>query len=154
MVSLAEELDDQKNLTGLQDHKSQVLAALPALKTRAKTVLELISGADFIFGERPLQFEDKAANAVSGDALDVLKKVEPVLSGLNDWSHDGIDGALRKFAEENELKFGKVAQPLRAAVTAKNCISRLFRCPANFGQRRKSFTSKRNNSSINTQIAD
>ena len=126
MASLADELDDQKNLSGLKAHKNQVLAALPALKTRAKTVLDLISGADFIFSARPLQFEDKAAAAVEGDALDVLQKVEPVLAGLNDWSHDSIDDALRAFAEEHDLKFGKVAQPLRAAVTAKNASPGCF----------------------------
>lgn len=126
MLSLAEELEDQKALEGIKTHKDAVMAALPALKTRAKTIVELIAGTDFIYPQRPLVFEDKAQAAIEGEALDVLRGVEPVLAGLTDWSHDGIDAALRQFAEENDLKFGKVAQPLRAAVTGKNASPGCF----------------------------
>lgn len=126
MTSLATELDDQVALKGLTEHKPTVLAALPALKTRAKTVVELIKSAEFIYQERPMQFEEKAKAAVEGDAIGILTKVTAELEALADWSHDGIDGALRTFAEQNELKFGKVAQPIRAAVTARNASPGCF----------------------------
>lgn len=126
MVALAEELDDEFALEGLKAHAETVKAALPALKTRAKTIVDLVKSAEFIYPARPLVFEDKAKAAIEGDALEILREVTPVLEGLNDWSHDGIDAALREFAEAKELKFGKVAQPLRAAVTAKNASPGCF----------------------------
>ncbi|MGJ8528259.1 glutamate--tRNA ligase [Maritalea sp.] len=126
MVSLAEEIEDETALKGLTKHAETVREALPALKTRAKTILELNKAAEFIFAARPLAFEDKALAATQGENLDILRNVQPVLQGLNDWSHDGIDAALRAFAEQNDLKFGKVAQPIRAAVTAKNASPGCF----------------------------
>lgn len=126
MVSLADELDDQIASVGLKSHADTVIAALPALKTRAKTIVELVNSAQFIYQPRPLQFEDKAKAAVEGDSLQILRDVQPVLASLNDWTHDGIDQALRTFAEQKDLKFGKVAQPIRAAVTAKNASPGCF----------------------------
>ena len=126
MLSLAEELEDQTSLAGLKANKETVIAALPALKTRAKTIVELVKSAEFIYPSRPLQFEDKAKAAIEGESLEILRELQPALEGINDWSHDGIDQALRAFAEQKELKFGKVAQPLRAAVTAKNASPGCF----------------------------
>lgn len=60
MVALADELDDNTSQSGLKAHEKQVMAAIPALKTRAKTVLDLIDGAGFIYSSRPLEFEDKS----------------------------------------------------------------------------------------------
>jgi glutamyl-tRNA synthetase len=126
MVALADETANEIAKAGLKAHKDAVVTALPALKTRAKTILDLVAGTEFIYPTRPLQFEDKAKAAIEGDAKEILCAVEPVLAGLNDWSHDNIDAALRQFAEEKELKFGKVAQPLRAAITGKNATPGCF----------------------------
>lgn len=119
MVDLTEELGFEVQKAGLLAHEETVLRALPMLKPRAKTVLDLITGAEFIFAQRPLQFEEKAQKALDEDSVEMLRELEPKLEAIESWDHDTIGEVMRGFAEEKELKFGKVAQPLRAALTAK-----------------------------------
>ena len=50
--------------------------------------------------------------------LDHLRKILPILEGVESWDVEGIDGVIKGYAEEYaEGKLGKVAQPLRIAVT-------------------------------------
>ena len=93
---------------------------MPALAERSKTLVELVANASFIFDERPLKMEDKANSLVTGEGKEVLSLVVSTLDSLDDWTHEGIAGALKGFCERNDLKLGKVAQPIRAALTGKN----------------------------------
>ena len=103
----------------LTDEKlSWLLTAIPSLTDRAKTLVEFWQSADFIIAHRPLSMDEKAQKLVS-EGLEVLQKIAPELEALDDWSHDGINGALRGFCDANDLKLGKVAQPIRAALTGK-----------------------------------
>ncbi|MEM7288771.1 MAG: glutamate--tRNA ligase [Pseudomonadota bacterium] len=110
-AAIAEALDDQ--------NRNWLLAALPSLTERAKTLVELVEAADFVFAARPLEMDEKALSLTTGEGQEVIRKVLPVLEALDDWSHDGIDAALRGFCESQDLKLGKVAQPIRAALTGK-----------------------------------
>ena len=56
----------------------------------------------------------------------MLAGLLPALEGMGDWSLDGIEGAVRAFAEEKDLKLGKVAQPLRAALTGTTTSPGIF----------------------------
>lgn len=96
-----------------------LLAAMPALSERAKTLLDLIEGMSFILADRPLPMDEKATTLTIGDNVEILTKVAPVLRSIEQWDHDGIAAALKQFCEENDLKLGKVAQPIRAALTGK-----------------------------------
>lgn len=91
--------------------------ALPGLKERAKTLLDLIDGGRFIFVERPLAMDDKALKLLDEDARLMLSRIVDVLDGVDAWDMTSIEDTVRAFGNENDLKFGKVAQPLRAALT-------------------------------------
>lgn len=116
-------LPEMKNGDAIQStlsEKSQtwLAKAVPALKDRSKTLVSFWQNADFLLSDIPLNFEEKASKLVE-EGKDILTSVLPELEKLDNWSHAGIDGALRNFCEARELKLGKVAQPIRAALTGK-----------------------------------
>ncbi|HTN63749.1 MAG TPA: glutamate--tRNA ligase, partial [Devosia sp.] len=102
------------------------LAALPELQPRAKTILELIDLAQFIYASRPLTIDNAAAALLTADARGVLGDVRDLLLGLNEWSVEAIDAAMRSLAEAKGLKLGKLAQPLRAALTGRTVSPGIF----------------------------
>ncbi len=101
-------------------------SALPGLKERAKTLNDLIDGAAFLVAERPLTPDEKAAKLLDADARQMLAGLHEVLSALPDWSVEATEQAVRDFAEARDLKLGKVAQPLRAALTGRTTSPGIF----------------------------
>ncbi len=99
--------------------RSMLLTAMPSLKVRAKTLIELIDMAYFIFAERPLEFEAKASKLLDAPARDILAKLTPLLRDASQWRSAALEELLRDFAESEGLKLGKVAQPLRASLTGR-----------------------------------
>lgn len=95
---------------------ARIKALMPALKERAKTMIELADSAAFLARVVPLPMEPKAAAALTAEAKLMLREVGKALAAT-DFSVPAIDAALRAFAESTGLKLGQVAQPLRAALT-------------------------------------
>jgi glutamyl-tRNA synthetase len=120
------EVGRQVDVDGLGANKSTVLSALPELQPRAKTVLELIDLAQFIYASRPLTIDPAAAALLTTDARSVLNDIAETLRGLNEWSVPAIDAAMRALAEAKGLKLGKIAQPLRAALTGRTISPGIF----------------------------
>ncbi len=100
--------------------------ALPGLKERAKTLLELVDGAGFLFAARPLQLDEKAAKLMDADAKVTLRALIPHLENAPDWTAAGLESQVRTFAEATGAKLGKVAQPLRAALTGRSVSPPVF----------------------------
>src|SRR5690606_38473475 len=95
----------------------KLLAALPALKERAKTLAELVGQALFIVAERPLNLDDKARKLMDAEAKAILAALVPRLKDVQDWNPSTLEALVRGYAEETDTKLGKVAQPLRSALT-------------------------------------
>jgi glutamyl-tRNA synthetase len=95
---------------------TRIRALMPALKERAKTLVELADSASFLARVVPLPMEPKAAAILTAEARLLLREVGAALAAT-DFSVAAIDAALRGFAERSGLKLGQVAQPLRAALT-------------------------------------
>ena len=106
--------------------RAQLLKAMPALKERAKTLIELIDGAYFIFADRPLQLDPKAAALLTPENRKLIGQLHSALEKVETWSAATAEAALRTFAEENSLKLGAVAQPLRAALTGRTTSPGIF----------------------------
>ncbi len=104
----------------------QLVASMPGLKERAKTLIELIDGASYLFQERPLDLNKKARKILSDEAKDILKKLEPELHTLEAWAAEPLEEAVRSFVASHDLKLGNVAQPLRAAITGSNVSPPIF----------------------------
>jgi glutamyl-tRNA synthetase len=92
-------------------------SAMPSLKTRASTLEELARQSYFLLKTRPFQFQGKAAKALNDEARARLNRLFIRLSDIPSWNEADIGDALKKFAEIEEVGFGKVGQPLRAALT-------------------------------------
>jgi len=97
--------------------KAWTSAAMGALKERASTLAELEDQVYFLLRPRPMDVTGKAAKALKDDALERLARLRGVLAETDDWSEDALGRTLQGFAEVEEVGFGKVGQPLRAAVT-------------------------------------
>jgi glutamyl-tRNA synthetase len=106
---------------------AQLRAALPGLKERAKTLVELADGAAFLFAERPLVPDEKAAALLGEAARPILSGAHAALKEISDsWTMPEIETRIRDYALANNLKLGAVAQPLRAALTGKSTSPGVF----------------------------
>jgi len=108
------------------DVRARFMKLLDALRERAKTLRELLDLSWFLFAERPLELNAKAQKILKDDARALLEELHARLAALPDWTEAAIEEAVRAFAEEKGLKLGKVAQPLRAAVTGSNVSPGIF----------------------------
>ena len=100
--------------------------AMPELKARAHDLNQLAEGAAFLFATRPLAIDDKAAALLTDEARGHLHETYRALGAISRWDHDSTDAAVREVAERLELKLGKLAQPLRAALTGKTTSPGIF----------------------------
>jgi glutamyl-tRNA synthetase len=114
--------------------RAQLAAALPGLKERAKTLVELLDGAGFLFVERPLAMDEKAEEILARGGRLHLKALLPRLARLDDWSAAATEAAVRDYAAERGDKLGAVAQPLRAAVTGRATSPGIFDVLATLGR--------------------
>ena len=99
--------------------RAKLLAALPGLKERAKTLVELADSAQYLFVQRPLSLDEKAAQILDGEARAVIAALLPDFEVLGEWSAETTEAVVRAYAEKAGLKLGKIAQPLRAALTGR-----------------------------------
>ncbi len=106
--------------------RQQWMAAMPSLKERAKTLLDLIDGARFLLTDRPIPLDDKAAALLTPDARTLLRDIGAELAGVDPWTTEGTERAVRSFAETKGAKLGAVAQPLRAALTGRTTSPGIF----------------------------
>ncbi|MGA7810517.1 glutamate--tRNA ligase [Bradyrhizobium sp.] len=106
--------------------RSQLLQAMPSLKERAKTLIELIDGAYFIFADRPLHIEPKALALLTPENRGLIGRLRAALEMAAPWSGATTEAAMRTFAEQNNIKLGAVAQPLRAALTGRTTSPGIF----------------------------
>jgi glutamyl-tRNA synthetase len=111
-----------------------LVKAMPELKARAKDIHELTDNAAFLFANRPLEMSPAAAALLGADARSLLALAHAKLSEIAEWSHDSTEAAVREVAENAELKLGKLAQPLRAALTGQTTSPGIFDVLALLGQ--------------------
>jgi glutamyl-tRNA synthetase len=103
-----------------------LIKAMPELKARAHTLHELADGARFLFATRPLDVDEAAAVLLTPDARKILRAAHAKLGALAEWEPAVLEAAIREIAEENGVKLGKLAQPLRAALTGRTTSPGIF----------------------------
>ncbi|RMF06759.1 MAG: glutamate--tRNA ligase [Alphaproteobacteria bacterium] len=126
--SLLERLDAGQGFGRVPDEEDwvRIEKAMPHLKERAKTLLDIIDGARFIVARRPLSLDEKAARLLEGDARAHLSRLLECLEQVADWRAPALEEAIRGFAADAGLKLGQVAQPLRAALTGRTTSPGIF----------------------------
>ncbi|MBT5109558.1 MAG: glutamate--tRNA ligase [Rhodospirillaceae bacterium] len=109
------------------DARGRILAGLEGLRQRAKTLIELADAA-VIYVNRPVfpLTNAKAARLLENDGRELVTESANALSKIDNWSEETIESAVRSLAESHDLGFGKIAQPLRAALTGSNASPSIF----------------------------
>ena len=105
---------------------ARIRAGMTGLKDRAKTVVEIADSALFYVKARPLAPDDKANKLLEDGGRADLIAFRALLTPSIQWSKDNLEDAARQFAETRGLKLGKVAQPLRAALTGSTVSPPIF----------------------------
>jgi glutamyl-tRNA synthetase len=100
--------------------------AMPGLKERAKTLVELLHNAEFLFVSRPVELDAQASKLLDESGKKILTQLMPRLESVEPWDSAALEACVRQFAEEAEVKLGKAAQPLRAALTGKGTSPGIF----------------------------
>lgn len=98
------------------DSARRVTALMPALKERAKTLVELADAAAFLVRPRPLAFTPKAEAQLVPENKAMLRELAGEFATA-EFAPAPLDALLRAYAERTGRKMGAVAQPLRAALT-------------------------------------
>jgi glutamyl-tRNA synthetase len=106
--------------------RQRLLAAMPGLKERAKTLIELFEASRFIWSDRPLGIDEKAKALLTGEAKAAIAALLPELTQVGDWSAAAVEAVVRAFTERTGMKLGAVAQPLRAALTGRTTSPPIF----------------------------
>jgi len=106
--------------------RGRLQAAMAGLKERAKTVLELAESADFYVIQRPIVPDEKASALLNAETRANLAGLAEVLAAAEAWTVPVLEEAVRAFAEAHGLKLGKLAQPLRAALTGRTTSPPIF----------------------------
>lgn len=100
--------------------------AMPFLKPRAKDLRDLADAAAFLFRTRPLDMDERASSLLDPAAIDLLAAAHREIAAVADWSAQALEEAVRRVAEEAGIGLGKVAQPLRAALTGRTTSPGIF----------------------------
>ncbi len=111
-------------------------AGLPGLRDRARTIRELADNAGYYIEEGVPPLNAKAREILRGPTLDRLRRLQPLLATVSDWTAGGLEQAVRVFvdAEDPPLTLGKLAQPLRAALTGTTVSPPIFDVMATLGR--------------------
>ena len=112
--------------------RQRLLEAMPSLKERAKTLVDLAQAAEFLYSNGP-QTLDQPAQKLLQETRATIAKLIPILSKA-EWTGPALEETVRAFAATEGLKLGQVAQPLRAALTGKTTSPPLFAMMALLGR--------------------
>jgi len=123
---VAERLAKNHDLAVGQPGRARLLAGMAGLKERAKDLNELAENSVFYVRDGAQPLNAKAEKLLDGDGRRQLAALAATLAGLEPWDEMALEAAVRAQAEAAGVKLGKVAQPLRAALTGSNASPGLF----------------------------
>ena len=97
--------------------EARLLRAMPFVKDRAKTTLELADQTAFVLKSRPLALDDKGRALLSGESGERIGRLRDRLRLFASWDVFALEAELKAFAEEEAVGFGKIGPAMRAALT-------------------------------------
>jgi glutamyl-tRNA synthetase len=125
---IAPEIEAAKDFAGkiTSEGWRKLEMAMPGLKERAKTLVELLVSSRYIFVQRPIDIDEKAKKLLEGESRSHLAALHEQFSALPVWDAAALEAATRSYAEDLGGKLGAVAQPLRAALTGRTTSPSVF----------------------------
>lgn len=110
-------LEEAKGGPVSQDLMDRLKEALPSLKERGSTLPELAEACRFLWTSNRDNLNKKARKALSGDKLSRLAELRQSIANVTEWSDTALQQALESYCSANDLSFGQVGPPIRAALT-------------------------------------
>ena len=104
----------------LAAYEAQLLAAMPLLKERASRLGDLVADAAFLKAPRPISIDEKLAKHLNDETRGHLSALHATLSALETWTEETIDGVVKDHMAAHDLKMGKIAPALRAALVGNS----------------------------------
>jgi glutamyl-tRNA synthetase len=109
-----------------QAERIKLLRAIPVLTERVSTMTALVTEADFLLATRPLVLTAKARQLLTHEMRATLKLLASELALLEPWSKSKVEEAVRQFCDQHGIKFGTIAQSLRAALSGGHLSPGIF----------------------------
>ncbi len=101
-------------------------SVIKTLAPRSKTLIDMADAAMFYFGDKVAYEEAAAKKFLTPEASDIIIKLIEKLAALEDFSEKSLEGAFVALMEETGLKLGKIAQPVRVALSGKTASPGIF----------------------------
>jgi glutamyl-tRNA synthetase len=96
------------------------------LQPRSKTLKDMAQGARFYYVDTPEMDEKAAAKFLTPDVRDMLDQIADAIDAVSDFTQPSLEEIFKKVMEDFNLGFGKIAQPLRVAVTGTTVSPGIF----------------------------
>jgi len=106
--------------------RAKLTIAMPGLKERAKTLIELFEATRFLWASRPLDINEQAKALLTSEAKALIAALLPELDAVTDWTAAAVEAVVRPYADRSGQKLGNIAQPLRAALTGRTTSPPIF----------------------------
>lgn len=126
LVGLITPLLKAKGIEMTPEKEALLIAGMDGLKQRARTIPELADSALFYVADLPLTIDEKAQALLDEDGLKSIALVLKSLEDHKDWSEKGLENLARNLSEVHDIKLGKLAQPLRVALTGSTVSPSIF----------------------------
>jgi glutamyl-tRNA synthetase len=127
LAGLAKAGVERKRGAALTAEQAELLIrAMPVLKVRAKSVVEIEDAALFLFAPRPISLDEKAKTLLGADSISILTHIHGLLSNSDEWAAEKLEALVKNYAESADIGFGKIAQPLRGALTGQTSSPGIF----------------------------
>jgi glutamyl-tRNA synthetase len=109
---------------------------IETLRPRSKTLVEMAAGAEFYY-EETIVYEEKAAHKFLKPAsLEILQAAAQELNRIPNFNQESLENALKTVMQNLDLKFGKIAQPMRVALTGRTASPGMFEMIDALGKQR------------------
>src|SRR5690242_19882188 len=105
--------------------RARLTAIMPLLKTRAKTLVELLDKSEFLFTSGPPSLDAAASAVLRPETRKRLTALARILETCV-WELPSLEATTRAFAEKEGIVLGDIAQPLRAVLTGRTASPPVF----------------------------
>ncbi|MFH2044431.1 MAG: glutamate--tRNA ligase [Pseudomonadota bacterium] len=99
---------------------------IKTLNARSKTLKEMAESAEFYFKDTISYQQDAASKFLTSDFLEILNTLVSLLETLESFDEKRLESVFLKVMEQTGLKLGKIAQPVRVALTGKTISPGIF----------------------------
>jgi len=118
------------------DNDEYTRQVIETLQPRSKTLKDMAEAAGFYYLDNIVYDEKAAKKFLKAAALEPLSILTAKLEALEIYDQSGLEGVFQAVMDETELKLGKIAQPVRVALTGKTFSPGIFEIIAILGKDR------------------